>query len=261
MPEPVHKYLLVERPRPGVLLLRLNRPEQRNALATPLLEQIAATLTNASADAAIRAVVITGNEKVFAAGADIDELAASGSDDPVETPRFLAWAAIRRFEKPVLAAIEGWCLGAGTELMLCADIVLAGAGARIGFPETNLGIIPGAGGTALLPRRIGRADAMKMVLTGEPISSTVAREIGLIAETVETGNALSAALDLAEKLAARSPSALRAAKASILDAGALDEHEHLIAERRRFIALLGSADKAEGIAAFKEKRPPIWLAC
>lgn len=250
--------LITEKPREGVLLLRLNRPERRNALATPLLSEIADALMTAQNDDSVRSVVITGNDKVFAAGADIDELTASGSDDPVETPRFLAWKAIRSFPKPLIAALEGWCLGAGTELMLCADIVVAGEDAKIGLPETNLGMIPGAGGTVILPRIVGRTLAMKMVLTGEPISARCALDAGLIAEVVDTGAALDAALLLAGKLASRAPLALRAAKASIRDAEALDEAEHLVAERKRFIALLGSADKAEGIAAFRGKRAPIW---
>lgn len=256
MPDPGG--LLSEHPAAGVLLLRLNRPERRNALATPLLREIAAALATAEDDDAVRAVVITGSEMVFAAGADLDELAASGADDPVESPRFQAWATIRAFPKPLVAAVEGWCLGAGAELMLCADIVIAGAGARIGQPETGLGIIPGAGGTAILPRRGGPALAMKMVLTGEPIAAAEAQRCGLIAEAVAAGTALAAALALAERLAARAPLALRAAKASIRDAETLDEAAHLLAERRRFIALLGSADKAEGIAAFKDKRAPVW---
>lgn len=258
MPDAVPPAVLMERPEPGVLLLRLNRPERRNALATPVLQEIARALADAEADNSVRALVITGNDTIFAAGADINELAQSGSSDPVETPRFLAWHAIRAFPKPLIAAVEGWCLGAGTELMLCADIVIAGEAAKIGLPETNLGIMPGAGGTVLLPRIVGRALAMKMVLTGEPIDAEQALQAGLIAQVTASGQALSAALILAQKLAGRAPLALQAAKASIREAEQLEESVHLVAERKRFIALLGSADKAEGIAAFREKRAPVW---
>lgn len=250
--------LLAERPVEGVLLLKLNRPERRNALATPLLQEIASALAEASQDDTVRVAVITGNDKVFAAGADIDELAAGGSGDPIETPRFQAWASIRAFPKPLIAAVEGWCLGAGTELMLCADIVIAAENATIGLPETNLGIMPGAGGTVILPRIVGRALAMKMVLTGEPISAVVALSAGLIAQVTEPSETLQGALTLAEKLSSRAPLALRAAKASIRDADFLDEAAHLVEERRRFIQLLGTSDKAEGITAFKEKRAPVW---
>lgn len=250
--------LLRETPADGVLLLRLNRPERHNALATPLLRDIADALSRAEGDEAVRCVVLTGTDRLFAAGADIDELASGSPDDPVDSPRFRAWAAIRAFPKPLIAAVEGWCLGAGAELMMCADIVVAGDGARIGQPETGLGIIPGAGGTVTLPRLVGRARAMKMVLTGEPLSAAEAQGAGLIADVVEKGQALNAALALAERIAGRAPLALRAAKASIRDAALLDENAHLRAERERFIALLGSADKAEGIAAFRKKRPPVW---
>lgn len=255
MPEPS---LLVSRPSSGVLLLRLNRPERRNALATPLLCLVAAALEDAARDTTVRAVVLTGGQAVFAAGADIDELAASGADEPVQGPRFLAWQLIRGFPKPLIAAVEGWCLGAGAELMMYCDIVLAGENARFGLPETNLGIMPGAGGTAVLPRRVGRPMAMRMVLTGEPIDAAAALAAGLICEITPSGQALDGALALAEKLAARSTTALQAAKISINQAQSLSEPEHLLAERIRFVALLGGADKAEGVAAFKEKRAPNW---
>ncbi len=250
--------LLISTPAPGTLLLRLNRPERRNALATPLLRDIAAALEAAAGDGAVRVVVLTGGEALFAAGADINELAAADADEPVHGPRFLAWQLIRGFPKPLIAAVEGWCLGAGAELMMCCDIVLAGQGARFGLPETNLGIMPGAGGTAVLPRRVGRPMAMRMVLSGEPIDAATALASGLISEVTATGEALSHALALADKLAARSSSALQAAKASINQAQALSEPDHLLAERIRFVALLGSPDKVEGVAAFKEKRAPSW---
>jgi enoyl-CoA hydratase len=253
--------LLVSRPVEGVLLVRLNRPERRNALATSVLQWIAAELGQAEKEESVRAVVITGSDRLFAAGADIDELSAGSSDDEVSSPRFHAWAQIRAFPKPLIAAVEGWCLGAGAELMMCADIVVAGTDAKIGQPETNLGIIPGAGGTASLTRLVGRALAMKMVLTGEPIYALDAQRAGLIAEVTEDGHALARALTIATQLAARAPLALLAAKASIRDSSRMDEAEHLISERKRFIALLGSTDKKEGIAAFREKRLPQWRGC
>ena len=252
------EFVLRERPDEGVLLLRLNRPERRNALATPLLTALADALVETDRDDSIKAVVITGGDSLFAAGADIGELAASGSDDPIESPRYQAWQVIRAFPKPLLAAVEGWCLGAGAELMMCCDIVIAGEGARFGQPETNLGIMPGAGGTATLTRLVGRALAMRMVLTGEPIDAGAALAAGLIAEVVPAGSATSQASALATKIARRAPLALREAKASIRDASSLAEADHIRAERKRFIALLGSADKAEGIAAFHEKRAADW---
>lgn len=250
--------LIETRPGDGVLLLRLNRPEKRNALATPLLVAVATAIGRASIDPAVRAAVITGSDTAFAAGADIDELAASMATDPIVGPRFEAWRIIRSFRKPLLAAVEGWCLGAGAELMMCCDIVVAGQGARFGQPETNLGIIPGAGGTATLTRLVGRALAMRMVLTGEPIDADLALGSGLIGEVTPTGEALGRALALATLVAARSPLALREAKASIREADALAESAHLLSERRRFLSLMASPDKAEGIEAFREKRSPRW---
>lgn len=250
--------LLVERPANGVILLRLNRPEKFNALATPFLCHIAQTLADADTDNSVRAVVLTGNEKCFAAGADIAELQQSDENDPIEGPRFQAWHVIRNFSKPLLCAVEGLCLGAGAELMMCGDIVIAGDAAKIGQPETNLGIIPGAGGTAILPRLVGRALAMKMVLTGDPIGAEQALQAGLVGEVVPKGMALSTTLDLAGRLAGRAQLALRSAKASIRDAEILDVETHILAERRRFVALLGSEEKAEGVAAFLEKRKPVW---
>lgn len=242
----------------GVTRFRLNRPERRNALATPVLQQIATHLLQLEGDPRCRAVLITGSGSVFAAGADINELSESGPDDPIESPRFQAWQAIRAFTKPVVAAVEGWCLGAGAELMLCADIVVASKEARIGFPETNLGIMPGAGGTAILPRLIGLPRAMNMVLTGEAITGQEAYSLGLVARLAEPGQADSEGLALAVFLASRAPLALRAAKDSVRATGRLSETEHLRHERKAFLGLLGSADKAEGLKAFLEKRPADW---
>ncbi|HKX22507.1 MAG TPA: enoyl-CoA hydratase-related protein, partial [Rhizorhapis sp.] len=250
--------LLEQRQDNGVLLLTLNRPAQRNALATPLLEAIAAALRAADRDNGIRCVVITGNDKVFAAGADIEELARSDGSEPVEGPRWIAWNAIAAFSKPLIAAVEGWCLGAGSELMLRCDIVVAGRNAKLGQPETNLGIIPGAGGTAILPRKVGMATAMDMVLTGEPITGERAYQLGMVARLVDDGQALASGLELAARLASRAPEALRVAKASILHSSESALGDHLRVERERFLGLLAGAEKAEGIAAFREKRPPDW---
>lgn len=250
--------IVVDHPAPGVARLRLDRPERRNALATPVLQEIASALIYADEAADVRVALIVGSDSVFAAGADIGELAASGPDDPVENARFLAWQAIRAFSKPLVAAVEGWCLGAGAELMLCADIVVAARDARIGLPETNLGIMPGAGGTAILPRRIGLLRALDMVLTGEPVTGETAWSYGLVARLAEAGHAAQEALALATKLANRAPVALRTAKASLLMAGQLAESEHILYERRAFLNLLGTADKAEGVSAFLEKRAANW---
>lgn len=250
--------LSVADPSPGVRLMTLNRPERRNALSTALLAQLVDALAQAERDRAVHVAVVTGGPTLFAAGADIAEIELLGADDPVKSPRFLAWAAIRAFPKPIVAAVEGWCLGAGLELAMACDLIVAGESARFGLPETNLGIIPGGGGTALLPRLVGRALATRMILTGEPIDAHSAMAASLVCEVVASGQATEAALALVKRLAARAPLALRAAKASIRDAETLSLAEHLLAERRRFVALLGTAAKAEGIAAFRQKRKAVW---
>lgn len=251
--------LLIERPGPGQLLLRLNRPERRNALATPLLSALADALAETVDDPDVRAVIVTGDTKVFAAGADIRELAASGPDDAPHGPRQMAWDTIRHFPKPLIAAVEGWCLGAGCELLMCCDLSVAGDGAQFGQPESSLGIIPGAGGTATLTRLVGRTLAMRMVLTGESITAERALAAGLVGELVPAGQALARALELARLIAGRAPLALAAGKASVKAALDLPHGEHLRDERRYFLALLGTEDKREGVTAFLEKRKPLWL--
>lgn len=250
--------LICERRAEHVLLLRLNRPEKRNALATDLLARIADALDAAASDDDVRAVIVTGNEKVFAAGADIAELASRDTAGAMTDPRPAIWARIRAFTKPIIAAVEGWALGAGNELVMCCDLVVAGASAKFGQPETNLGIIPGAGGTATLPRIVGRGRAMKMVLLGEALTAPEARNAGLVTDVVADGSAVAAALELAEKIAARAPLAMQQGKALVR--AALETHQtaHLAMERQAFAGLFGTADKAEGVSAFLEKRPAVW---
>lgn len=250
--------LLVARGDDGVLRLTLNNPEKRNALATPLLALIADALDAAREDEGVRCAVITGNEKVFAAGADINELATKDVAGALADPRPGIWGRIRAFPKPLIAAIEGWCLGAGNELLMCCDLAVAGEGAKFGQPESSLGIIPGAGGTATLPRVVGRMAAMQMVLLGQPIDAATAQHLGLIIEVVADGAALARADEMALAIAGRAPVAIRQAKALVNASFELPHSAHLMAERQAFSALFGTADKAEGIASFKERRPAVW---
>ena len=250
--------LLAEEAAPHVRLLRLNRPEKRNALATDLLRRVAEALDAAREDSEVRAVVLTGTDRFFAAGADINEIASRGANGALADPRPAIWARIRGFAKPMIAAVEGWSLGAGNELVMCCDLVVAGHGAKFGQPETNLGIIPGAGGTAVLPRIVGRSDAMKMVLLGTSLSATEAKCSGLVAEVVEDGKACETAIDLAARIATRAPLAMQQGKAMVRAAFEMHQTAHLALERQAFSALFGTADKREGIAAFFEKRDPQW---
>ena len=248
--------LLESRPSAGVLVLTLNRPEKRNALATPLLGAVASAVGAGAADSTVGCIVLTGGPEVFAAGADINELAVRTPVSNETEARAQHWASVRACPKPLIAAVEGFCLGGGLELALCADIIVAGEGARFGTPEINLGIFPGGGGTQWLPRIVGKSLAMKMVLSGKPITAHEALAAGLAAELAPTGQALSAALSLAETIASKSPLALRLAKETVLRAYTMGLADGLAFERRAFAVTLASEDKAEGMAAFLEKRKP-----
>ena len=244
--------LIVDK-RAGWARLTLHRPAQRNALNTALLAAVADALAASAADPELRAVVLTGAEGNFAAGADIAEIETKTTAEGARDPRKAHWAAIRAFPKPLIAAVDGFALGGGFELALMADLMVLGPTARLGLPETNLGLIPGAGGGQRLMALAGRARAMRMILTGEVIDAATATEWGIAAYRAET-SALEVAEPLAVRLADRAPLALMAAKAALL-AGearglALDE------ERAAFEALLDSADKVEGIRAFRGRTKP-----
>jgi enoyl-CoA hydratase len=250
------KDIVVARPAPGVLQLTLARPEVRNALRTQTLAEIAAELAAAAADDAVRCVVVTGGLRHFAAGADLREMAPLGPEAILNHERQRHWRAIREFPKPIVAAVCGYALGAGCELALCADIIVAGSNAQFGQPEINLGMIPGAGGTQRLPRVAGKALAMQMVLTGQPIDARAALAAGLVCEVDEPESALARAVEVAMQIATRPPLAVRAAKAAVLRAFELPLEEGLAREREAFAALAATQDRNEGIAAFLEQRPP-----
>lgn len=237
----------------GWVKLTLNRPEAKNALNTAVLARVAEALTAAAADPAVRAALICGADGTFAAGADIAEIEGKTSAEGAHDPRKAHWAAIRAFPKPLVAAVDGFALGGGFELALMADMMVLGADARLGLPETNLGLIPGAGGAQRLLALVGRARATRMVLGGEIIDAATAYDWG-IAGWLATGPALPDAEALIVRMCKRAPLALQAAKAALVagDETALALHE----ERAAFERLLDSADKLEGIRAFREKRKP-----
>ncbi len=244
--------LLVEQ-RGAWLKLTLNRPEARNALNTALLARLAQVLEECAAAGDCRAVLICGAGGNFAAGADIGEIESKGRGAGETDPRKEHWARIRAFPKPLVAAVDGFALGGGFELALLADCLILGATARLGLPETNLGIIPGAGGGQRLLARVGYGRAARLVLTGEIIDAATAHAWGIAGWLVE-GSALAEAEAIAAKLAARAPLALATAKAALL---AGETRVLALAEERAgFEALLDSADKAEGIRAYREKRRP-----
>ena len=244
--------LIVEH-RAGWAVLTLHRADARNALNTALLERVAKALGQL-AISDCRVVVLTGSDGHFAAGADIAEIADKTSAEGAIDPRKTHWAAIRAFPKPLIAAVDGFALGGGFELALMADMMVLGPTARLGLPETNLGLIPGAGGGQRLMALAGRARATRMLLTGEIIDAETALYWG-IAAYKSTGPALVEAEVLAARLALRAPLALMAAKRAMVAAeAALALNE----ERAAFEVLLDTTDKTEGIRAFYDKRKPIF---
>ncbi|TCO81261.1 short chain enoyl-CoA hydratase [Plasticicumulans lactativorans] len=248
--------IVVDRPSPGVLAITLNRPDALNALRNALLAELAATLDAAAGDDDVRCVVLGGGPKVFAAGADIKEMAALDVVGVLNDCRPGYWAAIRRFPKPIVAAVNGFALGGGCELAMLADIIVAGDNARFGQPEINLGIIPGAGGTQRLVRAVGKPLAMKLVLTGESIDARTALAAGLVAEVTVPELTQERALAIARGIAAKPPIAVRLAKECVLKAFELSLESALDAERKAFALLAATEDRREGIAAFVEKRQP-----
>lgn len=251
--------LVVQAPADGVRLITLHRPQALNALNTELLAELADKLDAAAHDEHTRAVVITGNRKAFAAGADINEMAERDLVGILNDPRVAHWQRIAAFPKPLIAAVNGFALGGGCELVMCADIVIAGSDARFGQPEINLGIIPGAGGTQRLLRAVGKPLAMQLVLTGEALDARHALQAGLISEMTQPELTVERALQVARSIAQKAPLAVRLAKEALLKAQDTDLASGLRFERHAFTLLAGTADRDEGIRAFQEKRPASFI--
>jgi enoyl-CoA hydratase len=240
-----------------VAVIRLNRPDALNALNGQLLDELAAALGELDGSARVRAVVLTGSEKAFAAGADIKEMADKGFVDMFVEDYFAASIeAIARCRKPIVAAVAGYCLGGGCELAMICDIIVAADTARSGQPEINLGVIPALGGTQRLARAVGKAKAMDMILTGRFMEADEAERSGLVSRVVPAKDLLREARETAQKVAEKSPLAVRAAKEAVNRSFETTLHEGLLFERRVFHALFATEDQAEGMAAFAEKRTP-----
>ncbi|MFN9351619.1 MAG: enoyl-CoA hydratase-related protein [Gemmatimonadota bacterium] len=232
----------------------LDHPERRNQLDHATMQALADALEAADADPAVRCVVVAGHATVFAAGADLHEMAALDGPALAVHPRTRAWQRIFAIGVPLVAAVEGPALGGGCELVQACDVVIAGAGATFGQPEIGVGWLPGAGGTQRLPRSVGKATAMQLVLTGQPMPAERALAAGLVSEVVPAGEALARATAVAERIATLAPGAVRRAKAAVLAAFETPLAQGLEVERGHFQAQASSAERAEGIAAFLERR-------
>lgn len=243
---------------PGVALVTLDRPEALNALSFDLVDQLAHVLAALDADPSCRAIVLTGSGRAFAAGADILELAPQTSASLRDGHRFDVWDRLWAVGLPVIAAVRGVALGGGCELAMSCDMIIAAEDAKFGQPEIKLGVMPGVGGTQRLTRAIGKARAMEMVLTGEPIDARLAMSFGLVNRVVPSDATVDAALELAARIATMPPLAVRAAKAAVRSAHEDALKAGLAAERDAFFRLFDTADQAEGMAAFTEKRTPTW---
>ena len=248
--------LLVERPSDAVVVFRLNRPQVRNALNLDIRARLADEVTRHAADDKIRCLIITGSDTVFAAGADIAQMAEAGPVEIMARNLQKYWRAIMDCPKPVIAAIEGFALGGGLELALCADIIVAGEGAKLGLPEVKLGILAGGGGTQKLARLIGSKRAMLLLLTGRIFGAAEAHAMGVVSETAPAGQALKRAIEIASEIAAQPPIAVMQIK-EIVNAGLnapLDTA--LMLERKALQLQFATRDQKEGMRAFLEKRKP-----
>jgi enoyl-CoA hydratase len=260
--EPTTRFIRVDDPMPGhdgVALVTIDRPAALNALSFGLLDELADELERLDRDGRTRVAVLTGSgERAFAAGADIVELAEQTPERLRTERRFDAWNRIWSIEIPLIAAVRGFALGGGCELAMTCDLIVAGDDAQFGQPEIRIGVMPGAGGTQRLTRAIGVARAMELILTGRSMPAAEAHAAGLVTTVVPTGDTVRAAVDLADRIAAMPPLAVRAAKRSVLAAAELPLAAGLRAEREAFFDLFATDDQREGMRAFQEKRTPVW---
>jgi enoyl-CoA hydratase len=248
-----YEHIVADR-EPPIAVITLNRPRVLNALSPALIGELGDALAGFDRDEDVRAVVLTGGPKVFAAGADIGDMAERSAVDQMRRDQTGRWARIAAFTKPLIAAVNGYALGGGCELALMCDLIVAGDTARFGQPEINLGIIAGAGGTQRWPRTVGKYVAMEVNLGGAPISAQRAYQLGLVNKVVPAEVTVDVARALAERLAEKAPVALRLAKESVNQALELPLAEGLAVERKNFYFLFATEDQKEGMRAFLEKR-------
>lgn len=250
--------VILEYPAEGVALVKLNRPEVKNALNLAVRQQLAEYFTVLGADEKIRSIVLTGGAEFFAAGADIKDMADKGAIEMMLRNIHLLWQAIAQCPKPIVAAVNGYAWGGGCELAMHADIIIAGENASFCQPEIKVGIMPGAGGTQRLTRAVGKFQAMRMILTGKPVSGREAYGMGLCSEVVPDDEVQAAALKMATNIAAMPPIAVAQIKEVILAGQDIPLDVAIMLERKAFQLLFDTLDQKEGMKAFFEKRKPVY---
>ena len=248
--------VLVERPADGVALLRLNRPQAKNALSLNMQAQLSQAFVELSADDSVHCIVLTGGDVVFAAGGDIHSMQGAGAIDILKRHTERVWAPIEDCPKPVIAAVSGYAFGGGTELAMHCDIIIAGQGASFAQPEIRIGIMPGIGGTQRLVRAVGKYNALRMLLTGQPVSADEARLMGLVSQVVPDEEVINSALAMASRIAAMPPLAAQQIKEVVLAGMDASLDTALMLERKANQLLFATHDQKEGMQAFIDKRKP-----
>ena len=249
--------VLLERDGP-LAIVQLNRRAALNALSPEMLSALCDCLEALEADPQVRVVIVTGSQHLFAAGADIKAMAQASPQDILRIDTIRYWKRLRQSSKPLIAAVSGYAFGGGCELALTCDLIVAAESARFAQPEIKLGIMPGAGGTQRLAKAIGPYRAMEMILTGEPVTAQQAFELGLVNRLVPDERLLEEAKELGRLIAARPPVAVRLASQALRHGVETTLSEGLEIERRNFVQLFDTYDQKEGMAAFLEKRPPVF---
>jgi enoyl-CoA hydratase len=244
------------REHPHIALIQLNRPKVLNALSTDLMKEIVDALFHFEDDKEVRVIILTGNDRAFAAGADIGQMAESSPIDQINDNRFRTWKQLCLMTKPIIAAVNGFALGGGCELAMSCDFIIAGDSAKFGQPEIKIGTIPGAGGTQRLTKAIGKSKAMLSVLTGEMMDAFEAEKSGLVAKVVPAETLLQETFEIAKVISNRAPVAVKLAKEAVNMAFETSLKDGMEYERRNFYLTFSSRDQKEGMKAFLEKREP-----
>ncbi len=248
--------VVLERPADGIAVVRLNRPEVRNALNGAVRQQLAEHFSTLGSDESTRCIIITGGDRVFAAGADLRDMVDRTPVEMMARHSERLWQPIASCPRPVIAAVNGYAFGGGCELAMLADIIVAGEGASFGQPEVRVGIMPGAGGTQRLTRAVGKYRAMRMLLTGEPVAAREALAMGLVSEVVADADVFPTAMKIAATIASMPPLAILQIKESVLFGQDASLDAAIALERRAFQLLFSTSDQKEGMRAFLEKRKP-----